>query len=210
MRTTIKPTWQDQDAFIVAGGTSVTQADVDLLKGRNVVVINSSYLSALWAPVLFFADERWWTREIYRTGNRLADFKGDIYTISGISKGSRLKRLGRQAPSKEGICSKPDTVTMQYTSVQAAMNLCVHKGAKRIILLGVDNKIDKATGRAHHHEEYPKAWPRRETSWAQKFNNLETTVQPLKDRGIQVINCSPISELPWWPKQSLAEVLANG
>lgn len=204
--------WPGVTVYIVGGGTSVTQADVDRLKGRKVIVVNTSYRIALWADILYFADQRWWEREKTLPENRLNDFAGDIYTVSRLAKnrakGTQLKRLRRVLPEKQGIAYSPDTVTMQYTSALAAMNIAVHKGAKRIVLLGVDNRpSEDDPKRLHHHEEYP--WPVIRTTWEIKNRNFAYAVPELEKLGVEVINCSPISTLEFWPLRPLDEVLAE-
>lgn len=204
--------WPGATVYIVGGGTSVTQADVDRLKGRKVIVVNTSYRIALWADILYFADQRWWEREKTLPENRLADFKGVIYTVSRLAKdrqhAPKLKRLKRVLPEKQGLAYAPDTVTMQYTSAQAAMNIAVHKGARRIVLLGIDNRpSEEDPKRLHHHDEYP--WPVVSTTWEIKNQNFAYAVPELEKLGVEVINCSPISTLEFWPLRSLDDVLAE-
>lgn len=202
----ITPDWAGETAYILAGGTSVTKEDIDLLAGQHVVVVNQSYEKCLHAEILFFADERWWTKEVRRKGNSLAEFKGHICTISRIAKGPQLKRLRRVVPELQGIAAKCDSVAMQWTSALAAVNIAVHRGASRIVLLGCDNK-DGANGRVHHHAEYE--WPRVPNTWKAKMDNWSRAVEPLEERGVKVYNASPISTLPWWPKITMADAVAG-
>jgi hypothetical protein len=202
----IPPDWDGEDAFIICGGTSVTQAMADRTQGRHVIAINSSYQIAPHAEILFFADERWWTREYKERPKLLETFKGKIATTSRQAKGDRLLRLKR-AKMPPGIATSPDSVIVRRTSLHAALNICYHKRAGRIILLGADNR-DGDNGRAHHHAEYP--WKRIAGTWDTKLTDLAHTVEPLKAAGIEVINCSHISTLPWWPKQTLGQALRGG
>lgn len=202
---TITPDWKGEDAFIVAGGTSVTQEMVDSIKGRHTIVVNSSYVRALWADILFFGDERWWTREVALSESKIGAFKGIIATTSKAAKGARLHRLKRIKPPP-GISNQPGAVVMERTSLQAAMNIAYHRQASRIILLGADNR-DGDNGRIHHHAEYP--WARHHKTWDVKAEQLQLAADPLERAGITVINCSKDSALDWWPYRPLADVL-NG
>lgn len=203
---TIKKDWVGETCFIVGGGTSVTQAALDSIKGRGrCIVVNSSYRSVLWADILFFADERWWTREVSLPDNKIGSFRGVIATTSRAAKGERLHRLHRYKPPP-GLIARPDSVVMERTSVQGALNIAYHKGVARIVLLGVDNR-DGDDGRIHHHDEYP--WPRHRLTWDVKSTQLSLAALKLKHEGIEVLNCSPISTLAFWPRVSLEEVL-NG
>lgn len=195
--------WVGQPAFIVAGGTSVTREMLDMIKGRNVVVINQSYQSAPWAPILFFADQRWWVRESRERPNSLSAFRGLIATTSRQAKGKRLLRLRRIAP-EEKVPSRPDTVRLRRTGLLSAMDICYHRGASEIVLLGADNR-DGDNGRAHHHEEYP--WPRPKNTWDVKVEDLRKGAKSFHDVGLPITNCSPITTLKFWPVKPLEEVL---
>lgn len=201
---TIKPDWKGEDCFIIAGGTSVTQEMVNSVKGHGrTIVVNSSYSRALWADVLFFGDERWWTREVGLPGNKLASFPGVCATTSRAAKGDRLHRLHRIKPPP-GLVDRPDSVVMERTSVQAAMNIAYHKRVGRIILLGLDNR-DGDNGRTHHHDEYP--WKRHKLTWDVKEEQLSLTVPILRAAGILVYNTSAISTIPFWPKRPLEDFI---
>lgn len=194
--------WEKQTAYILCGGTSVTPEMLEALKGRNVIVVNSMYSRALWAPYLFFHDQRWWVRETTKFPEQLAKFEGKIVTTSRASKGANLLRLKRIVPPP-GIASRPDTVAMSRTSAQAAINIAYHAGANRIVLVGMDN-CNGANGRAHCHTEYP--WYRPKKTWLSKVKVLVHAVEPLVNADVQVLNASPISALPWWPKVNLFDV----
>ena len=200
----IAPEWSGMDVYIIGGGTSVDPELVQRLRGRpnsKTIAVNSSYLIAPWADVLYFADDRWYTREKAERPKELAAFEGRILTTSINVKDIRLEKLKKIAPSaKEGLSRDRGTLAIERTSVTACLNICLHENARRIILIGVDNK-DGPNGRVHHHDEYP--WPRRETTWKAKDRQFKFAVDPLKAAGIEVVNASPISALTYWPKISL-------
>lgn len=201
---TVEPDWQGQDAFIICGGTSVTQRDVDLLRGQHVIAVNSSYLKAPWAEMLFFADLRWWKRELDERIKEIESFQGIIVTTSRRASMDGMHRLKKGSPP--GLSPDRSTAVVERTSLHGALNICFHKAPRRILLLGADNR-DGPDGRSHHHDEYP--WSRRLLTWEHKQGNLSTTVKPLKKAGIPVINCSAISTLPWWPKVPLSEAIRS-
>lgn len=201
--------WAGQTAYVIGGGPSVTQAAVDSLKGRLTIAVNMSYLNAPWATVLFFADARWWSREIEERHETLLAFGGVITTTCEPLESPRLLKLKRLVPTSDanGMSTAPDTLSMERTSLQGAMNLCYHLGVRRIVLLGADNR-DAPNGRIHHHDEYP--WVRFNESWAIKSEQMGYGAAALKRLGVEVINCSPISTLTYWPIRALDEVLKEG
>jgi hypothetical protein len=204
---TVAPKWKGQPAFIIAGGTSVTPEMLEMVRGRNVIAVNQSYQKALWAPIMFFADQRWWVREARERPDQLRAFKGIISTTSRQAKdlqgARRLLRLRRISP-EDVVPEKPNIVRLRRTGLLSAMDICYHRGASEIILLGADNR-DGDDGRAHHHEEYP--WPRPKNSWDVKVEDFRKGAKSFKDVGLPITNCSPITTLRFWPVRPLGEVL---
>jgi hypothetical protein len=196
----VPPEWKGETGYIVAGGPSVAEQDLSLLRGRRVVAINSSWWAVPWADFLFFGDHRWWCA--WRT--HLEKFAGRIVTVSDASGGSpRLLHCQKVAPPP-ALAEKRSRLVMQRTSLQAAINLCVHLGVARIVLLGADMRAAK-DGRTHHHSRHP--WPLKPNCWQDQMRELEGTAPLLAERGIEVINTSTQSRIGWWPKAPLADCL---
>lgn len=208
----LPPDWLGQTCYIVLGGTSVDPHEVQRLHERpnaRTLVVNSSYIIAPWADVLYFADDRWHKRELQERGKLIKSFRGETWTTSehSFARDPSLKLLRSVVPGANGVgglAMSPDTLALQRTSTTAAMNLAFHRKASRIVLLGADNR-DGPGGRIHHHAEYP--WPRRRTTWRVKEKQLALVAQALEREGVPVINASPISTLQWWPRTSLRELL---
>jgi hypothetical protein len=198
----VAPEWNGESCFIVAGGPSVAALDLDGLAGRRVIAINSSWQRVPWAPLLFFGDARWWHH--YRD-EVLTSYHGRIATTARGIEHPRVMRLHPHA--QPGLAAEPDTLAIQRTSTRAAINLAVHLGVDRIVLLGVDNQID-ANGRTHHHAAHP--WDLRTSCFDEQRADLASLVTPLHHLGIEIINASPESALPFWPKQSLSEIYETG
>ena len=191
--------WPGGTAFIVAGGPSLTGFDFSRLDGRNVIAINSSVYSVPNAPFLFFGDDRWG----YDHKDRLSSFTGEIVTTStgaGISRARRMKKI----VPPPALMDRPDALVMRRTSLQAAMNLAFHLGAKKLVLLGAD--MQRALdGRTHHHA--PHRWPQVEGCWDVQMEELRGLASELARRGVEVINTSLASRIEWWPKQDIGELL---
>jgi hypothetical protein len=201
----VAPEWAGETAFIVAGGTSVHDQDLSLLRGRRVIVVNSSYEAVPFADILFFGDFSWW--EAHRRRDALLGFAGRIVTVSLRAAGRRLLRLRRQVPPP-GLSCDPRSVVSERTSLQGAINLAVHLGVKRIVLLGADmRRADD--GRSHHHSPHPRPNKPGNRTWDIQMAQLQLVVEPLRALGIEVINTSPISRIDWWPRAELAACLAQ-
>ncbi|MHB2169956.1 hypothetical protein [Alsobacter sp. R-9] len=184
--------------FVVAGGPSVREVDVERLRGRRVVVVNSSFLRVPFADALFFGDARWFTH------NRrdLVAFPGEIWTVASVA--SDKVRKCRRYDVSIGLSLNRDGVVMGRTSLQATINFVVLRGARKIVLVGADMQA-APDGATHHHAPHP--WPQRPGCWDDQMKFMAPMVEPLARLKVEVRNCSPVSRLPWWPKISFEEAL---
>ena len=201
----VAPEWAGETAFIVAGGTSVLDQDLSLLRGRRVIVINSSYEAAPFADFLFFGDASWWETHCRRQA--LAAFAGRVVTVSVRAAGPRLLRLRRRVPPP-GLSLDRSCAVSERTSLQGAINFAVHLGVKRIVLLGADmRRADD--DRSHHHSPHPRPNKPGNQTWDIQMAQLRLAVEPLRQLGIDVVNTSPITRIDWWPRAELAACLAQ-
>jgi hypothetical protein len=199
--------WKGRTVYVIAGGTSVTPADLELLKGRTTIVLNSVYRHCPWADVMLFSDARWWRRESVLCVKELKAFKGLRVTTRATNRsipGVRIINLAKgwwRARHRSLV----HRVRNGQTVVVPALMLAYVRGAARIVLVGVDNS-ERADGRAHFHDEHP--WPRtRSDYWERKANVLQRLAERLAGK-VEVINCSPITTLDCWPRMPLADVVA--
>jgi len=195
----VAPEWNGETCFIVAGGPSVSSLDLQPLRGRRVIAINSSWPRVPFADLLFFGDARWWHE--YRD-EVLRGFSGRIATSARGIDHPRVLRLF--AIGTSGLAADPDTVAIRRTSTLAAINLAVHLGVGQIVLIGVDNRVDPG-GPTHHHAGYP--WDLRHGCFDEQRAEFAMIVAPLRRLGVAVVNASPQSALDCWPKISLSEIL---
>lgn len=175
--------------------------DLELLRGRRVVVLNSSYQAVPFADILLFADSRWW----YANHQWLGKWQGLIISMVKGMTDPRVRTLARMRPP-EGLSSDPCQLPVGRTVLHAGINLCVLMGAKRIVLLGADmRRADDGT--THHHK--PHIWDALEgnKAWDFHMQQLKTLIGPLKDAGVEVINTSPVTRINWWPVRPLADVI---
>lgn len=201
--------WPGEVVFIVGGGTSVAYQRVERLKGRKVIAINSSYEAVPFAQYLFFGDNRW--HEDHRSRPAFGQFRangGKVVTVSAPAGGGYLLKLNRVTPDRpdRGLTTTRTALSSQRTSFHGAINLAVMLGAKVIVLLGLDGTRGKS-GLSHHHK--PHKWATRpgDVTWIKQREQLQHIVAPLKARGIQVYNTSPISTVDYWPHCSLERFL---
>lgn len=167
-----------------------------------MIAVNSSWQVWPAADVLFFSDVRWWQEYGARA---VEGYRGKIVTISYTAKHKRILKLQKQKPPP-GLTKDPQKLVVRFTSLQGAINLAVHYGAAKIVLLGAD--MQKAADGAEHHHA-PHRWPQNEGCWDQQMDDLIHTVPLLQEWGIDVINTSIDSRIAWWPKMTLEEFLVR-
>jgi hypothetical protein len=192
----VTPEWQGQIAFLVGGGPSVLSQDLELLRGRHVIAINSSYQRVPFADILFFGDLRWWLEHrvaLDRFAGRIVTCRPNV-PCDLTSGGRSIFSLQRQNPP--GLATIATRVMFRRTSYASAINLAVHLGVQRIVTLGLDGQA-APNGRTHHHEQHK--WVRRADSWREQRKDFATLVEPLKAAGVELLNASPGSAVPFWP-----------
>lgn len=176
---TVPREWQGETVFIIAGGPSVTQEQVDRLRGRKVIAIKLSCEKCPRADILFFADGVWFKK--HKAVTRA--FAGRVVTVAKLPDQDKILILRKN--EVPGLCSKPDETFVRRTSVTGAINLAVHLGAKKIVLLGIDGKTGHG-GRTHHHT--PHELPKRHGFFDEQRKDFEALVPGLKSAGVEVFN----------------------
>ena len=48
--------WEGQTAFIIGGGPSINDLDMDLIKDRRVIGTNNAYQMGGWVDICWFGD----------------------------------------------------------------------------------------------------------------------------------------------------------
>ncbi|PSJ55766.1 hypothetical protein [Pseudaminobacter soli (ex Li et al. 2025)] len=184
--------WSGETVVILAGGPSVLDLDLSLLLGHRVIAINSAWKLYPLADVLFFADGRWYDRF------KPMGFSGLCVTTGSVSDPA-VVHLAKVAPTR--LATLRGELALNRSSVTGAINLAVHFGAGKIVLLGVDGKF--VDGRRHgHDDEYP--WHYVARSYEDQTAEFRQVAPSIP---VPVINCSPVSNLKVWPRMSLAEAL---
>jgi len=192
--------WPGETVFILGGGPSLATQNVERLRGRRVIAINSSYQVAPWASVLIFGDARWYGRH----AGLLKDFAGEIVTVAPLNV-PKVLRLTKKPGS--GLSTDPTQAMFRRTSFASAINVALLRGARTLVFLGCDGKATP-DGRTHHHAPHP--WPRKADSWPEHRKDFASLVQPLKSMGVVVWNASPgTAYADLWPVTTLDEFLAQ-
>lgn len=201
--TTVPKLWPGDTVVLLGGGPSLTSADVAAVRGRaRVIAINDAYTCAPWADVLYAADRKWWE---WHHGAKT--FVGLKYAIEPMpaTRYPDVQVLKNTGPL--GLDADPTGLRTGRNSGYQSVNLAVHLGAARILLLGFDMS-PASDGSAHWHPPHPDQTPS-PYEYPQWLAAWPSMVAPLAALGVTVINCSRQTALTTFPCVPLADELAR-
>ena len=205
------PDWGGRTCAIIAGGPSANVADADRVRAADLptIVINNSYQLAPWADILYFCDDRWWGWHENEPALKAFCARDDaaIVTLDNLKLVEAnpyiisFKNTGRLGLERESGGLRNGS-----NSGYQAINLAIHLGAKRILLLGYDMGV--VGGKDHWHAGHPVSTPA--SLYTQLLIPAYATLAPeLKREGIVVQNCCMTSALTVFPLVPLNEALQN-
>lgn len=206
--------WPGATFVILGGGVSLTAAQVESCRDRQregskvrIVAINDGYRIAPWADVLYFCDDKWWQWHSKKVG----PWPGLIVRLAGglHDFGDPRIKVMRNCDTS-GLCTFRDGLNTGRNSGFQAINLAVHLGAKRILLLGYDMKPGPVEGgriKMHWFGDHPGGTS--PSVFSQMLPWFDSLVKPLAARGTEIFNCTPGSALRAFPRADLACGLAD-
>lgn len=186
--------WPNATIVCLATGPSLTRADVDACAGLRRIAINDAYRLAPQADVLYACDQKWWYWHKGAPG-----FAGLKFALDPRAK-SWPGLTVLQNTGTKGLELKPTGLRTGHNSGYQAINLAVHLGASRIVLLGYDMKGDHFFG-AHPDNTRPP--------FALCLKAFEALVAPLAAAGVSVVNATRSTALTCFPRVPLESVLAE-
>lgn len=200
---TVPKLWPGETFVCIASGPSLTQEDVDYVRDRaRVVVVNDVYKIAPWADVLYACDEKWFKWQYKHHKDAIANFEGLRYSLKHQrDKEPFVEKL--RNTGETGLELDPSGLRTGRNSGYQAINLAVHLGASRILLLGYDMSLGPG-GKSHYFGEHPDRGKPPLTVFRRNFPSI---APPLKQLGIEVLNCSRRSALTCFPKVMLERAL---
>jgi len=204
--------------LILGSGPSLTKADVDLARAHCdlTIAINDSYIFAPDATALWGADDKWMVKWHQGCTAPHVHHMKTYPAFTGrfkfcLSRTPYADVLVLKRGPQTGLCREPNRVALGSNGAHQSINLAVHFGATRIILLGVDMKPGKVFRDGAWRESDHFAWLGRHADdskppYAQCLSHMATLVAPLKALGVDVVNCSPDSALRVFPMRPVRDV----
>lgn len=191
--------WPGADVVCLGSGPSLTRDDVDYCRGRaHVIAVNDTFRLAPFADALMASDAGWWKAHAGAPG-----FAGLKFCLEAHA--ARYGVTVLENTGERGLELEPTGLRSGRNSGAAAINLAVHFGAARILLLGYD--MD-ARDEAHSHFFGAHKRPLRGASPYALFRDLFRAMPaPLAALGVTVLNCSVETALTVFPRVALREAL---
>jgi len=190
---TVPKLWPDGECFILGGGPSLAQVDIERLRGSRVIAVNNAYQLADWIDVLFYGDCRWLSSH----ERRLQYFPGLKVTVCPSHVHKPFVRVVERRNSPQGLQPQPHRLAWNLSSGACAVNLAVHFGVRRIILLGYDmRKID---GNNNWHTTHPTAGIPKHDPYTRFLRPWPFIARDAKQMGVEIINATPGSALGEFP-----------
>jgi len=198
--------WPGSTIVCIACGPSLTPQDVELVRqahgaGRvRVIAINAAVRLAPWADVRFAHHAIDWQRP--EDADLLAAFRGLRYGVDGDA--AKLGVTILHIANGGGLeTSRRDTIKHGKNSGYQSINVAVHLGARRVVLLGYDLKRN-ASDQLHFYPCTGKAGKNDFAEWARYFATLPPD---LAAAGVEVVNATRDTALNVFPQVPLEEAL---
>lgn len=185
----------------IAGGPSLTAADVEACRGRaRVIAVKDAIRLAPWADVLYACDRKWWAAH-----PETEAFEGLKYGLEPVYTRPDVQIL--RFTGTDGLDTAPSAVRTGQNSGYQVINVAVHLGAARIILLGYDMQAAD-DGKARWFGRHPYETAEHAPPPFERFlPHFETLVDPLRGLGVEVVNATRVTELRTFPIVTLDEAL---
>lgn len=226
--------WQDGTVWIIGGGPSIPKQFgvpqsvitrvlnnnlspgayskyLEPLHNRHVIGVNSAFLLGDWIDLVVFGDKTWYNDN----STRLLKFPGLKVGCHGHIDSNRgrmegIKFMARDKQITWGISDKPGYIGWNGNTGAVAINIAIHAGAKRIILLGFDMKLDE-DNKQHWHSLYKTAnrkdFRRRSLPFDRHMRAFGPINRMARQRGVEIINANPDSAIEEFKKIPLEELL---
>jgi hypothetical protein len=205
----IERAWEGEACVLIAGGPSLTQAQVDMVRDARVrsIAINDAYRLAPWADVNYFADAEWF--RWHKDKPEFKAFAGVKCSMQSAhayidDESVHLVRNKHFPVHGYGLSADPECLVTGRHSGFQALNMAILAGAKRVLLLGYDGQASKE-GKRHFFGDHPRIEP--DSVYEMFRRSFSQAEKSIEKSGVEVINCSPGSAIDTFRKADLEETL---
>jgi len=184
--------WEGQTVAVLASGPSMSKAVADKVRHLPRIAVNESFRLAPDADVIYAGDGLWW--RINPEALQCQGLKLTIEPLPMIRPDVPFEVQVLQNTGREGWDPSPSCLRTHNNGGMQAVQVAIHGGAKRILLLGFDMR----GGRWYETDEAPTS-PRQFGIWVHRARALAAAVAGLVD----IVNVTEDSALDCFRRQSL-------
>jgi len=193
----LTPIFNNKTVYIIGGGPSIQDTDLAPLYNKPCIGVNCAFNLGTWIDIIFFGDCRtynWQEDKFEQWPNRL------ITKCASLKDHPKIEYIPEC--EKHSICLNHKAIAWPCgkgaNSGAAAINLAIHLGAKKIVLVGFDMK--KQGDKHNFHDLYKKHHTPKDDVY-NKFQKHFLNIA--KETNIEIINANPNSALKAFPKDNL-------
>ena len=181
--------WAGQTVCVIGSGPSLNAKDCARVEksGLTTIAVNSSWKMARFCHILYAGDLTWWRN----CGDEI-DIEVEKYTAS------------QNAEHAFSIKRHKSKLGAGYNSGMLAIELAIHLGASRVLLLGFDCSVKNGTHWHGDHKNTPNPNKNRCDKWKGYFQRLAD-----HHKNIEIINCSRETELLCFPRMTIQDALCG-
>jgi hypothetical protein len=207
-----KPWWDDKPVAVIGGGPSLLGFDFEQLRGAHLLAVKGCIFDIPWADAGFGLD----MPRFMEWRNKLTSVQSRVYWAVPEDQLARtgpppaknityLKRLDGQNMSRD-----PGEIYGGGTSGFGAIQICLHKKAKTIILFGYDydGQYDALHGFRNNDQHYEKRRAQNFANWEAWATHFEVYIPYLREQGIQILNACPASAIACFQKITIEDGVA--
>lgn len=192
----LEPRWQGQCVIVAATGPSLTPEVAEACRGDLIIAVNDAYKLLPFADVLYACDAAWW--DVHKGASGFPGEKWSSHRAGGNDKTQQQQRYGLRLVAGDGkpfFSTDPALIHYGGNSGFQAVNLAIHFGAARIVLVGFDMRDVK--GKRHFFGDHPKGL-RTSTAYTSFIRSFENAAKKLAP-GVEIVNATPGSALKCFP-----------
>ena len=184
--------------FIVASGPSLLEVPPERLHGEITLTINDALLRFPRSRYAAIMD----ARKLHELHMELLEVEG-LFTLKGNSYGTEVALLGTEGFSLE----LEQGAYSGYTTAYFALQIAVFMGFREIYYLGLD--LGNTAQQSHFFGNRPLQDRDRPDVYAKMRQSFERVAGQLREMGVSVYNCSPVSTLKCFPQRTLEQALGG-
>jgi len=196
--------WEDETVYLFGGGPSLLSSIAEYdFSDHYVIGANNSFLLRD-VDILYFGDAKfyWWNEKEIQTfkGLKITSDQGIQHGNKSVNGQHKIKvvKIGKY----KGLESRSNRIGWNRSSGAAAINVAIHLGAKKIVLLGYDMRVINGHKNWMVHEKEQT----NQNPYDYMLVGFTQVARQLGRFNCSVVNATPKSKIEVFPMVELKEL----